>query len=260
MSRGIHETAAAGFEVAAADYEANRADYPEPAVDRLIQELEIRAGARILDLAAGTGKLTRMLVPTGAQVVAVEPVEAMRRACADAVPGVPVVAGTAEALPFGNATLDGVVVGQAFRWFDGQAALREIHRVLRPAGRLALLWNLRNETVDWVRRLGQIVAPHERGTPGMTGEWHRAFAATDLFGSLHRLRFPHEQRLDQEGLARRVASMSFIARLPRDEREGILQEVRALGREAAGEDGAVLLPYDTDLYWCSRRDEGPGTA
>src|SRR6185369_2396402 len=116
----IHE-AARGFEHAPRPYEIGRPPYPAEAIERLVTELGIEDGKRVLDLAAGTGKLTRLLVPTGAFVVAVEPVEAMRAALTRSLPEVQALAGTAEAIPLPAASIDAVAVGQAFHWFDGDA-------------------------------------------------------------------------------------------------------------------------------------------
>jgi SAM-dependent methyltransferase len=255
VSTGVHKAAATGFGRAAEVYERSRPDYPAEAVDRLVQELEINPSCFLLDLGAGTGKLTRMLVPTGARITAVEPVEPMRRALAGAVPGVAVVAGAAESIPTPDGAFDAVVCAQAFHWFAGERSLSEIHRVLRPRGRLGLLWNLRDESVDWVRRLGAIIDRHLGDTPvERTGEWQRAFSATDLFGTMHRLRFPHRQELDADGLIQRVQSISYIAALPDAVRGRVLDDVRELTiahPELAGRD-RFELPYLTDLYWCSR--------
>lgn len=254
MSGGVHETAARGFAAAAEGYERTRPDYPAEALDRLIQELEVTQAATVLDLGAGTGKLTRMLMPTRARVVALEPVEAMWRTFGQVLPEVEVVAGTAEALPFHEASFDAVVVAQAFHWFRGEEALEGIARVLKPAGRLGLLWNIRDESLPWVRRLGEIIEAYEGKAPReQTGTWREAFSRTDLFGSLHQRRFTHNQELDEEGLVTRVASTSFIASLEAgEERDRVLGEVRALARSVAEEQGTIVLPYLTDLYWCVR--------
>jgi SAM-dependent methyltransferase len=196
-----------------------------------------------------------MLVKTGARITAVDPVEQMREALGRAVPEVAVVAGAAEAIPAADGTFDAVVSAQAFHWFAGERALGEIHRVLKPHGRLALVWNLRDEAVDWVRRMSEIIDRYQGDTPNeRTGEWRRAFSATDRFGTLHQLRFPHRQVLDEERLVERVASVSYIAVLPEKERLVVLDEVRQLARshpDLAGRD-RFDLPYVTDLYWCVR--------
>jgi SAM-dependent methyltransferase len=249
----VHDAAARGFQTAAGDYERSRPDYPAEAVDRLSQELEIGEKARILDVGAGTGKLTRMLVPTRARLVALEPVEAMRATFAAAVPGVPLAGGTAEALPFADGLFDGVVAAQSFHWFQGEDALAEFHRVLRPAGRLGLIWNMHDVSVPWVGRLIDLLDRHRGSTPReWTGEWRRAFQSTSLFGTLNGRRFRNEQRFDLRGLVDRVATTSFIAALPTERSRAVLEQVSHLAQAELDERGEVVLPYNTELYWCAR--------
>lgn len=132
MTPGLHRAAAVGFARAGADYERGRPGYPTAAVDRLAVELRLGPGRVAVDLAAGTGKLTRALVRTGAELVAVEPVAGMRRKLTASLPSVRALEGTAEAIPLTEGSVDAVLVGQAFHWFDTPVAAREIHRVLRP--------------------------------------------------------------------------------------------------------------------------------
>lgn len=255
MSRGVHEAAERGFGAAAEAYERSRPDYPPEAIDRLVQELELTRSCRAMDLGAGTGKLTRLLVPIGAALVAVEPLPAMRGAFASVLPDVPVVGGLAEALPFADGSFDAVVCAQAFHWFDGRRALPAIHRVLRPRGRLGLLWNVRDDSVPWVRALTEIITPYERTAPReKTQAWRQAFSARDLFGRLNQLRFPHLQRLDRDGLVERFASVSFIAALPAPARDEVLGRIGSLAEahpDLAGRQ-TFELPYVTELYWCGR--------
>src|SRR5207247_3916719 len=126
----IHRAARVGFQVGARQYERGRPDYPGTAVRALVEHLRIGPGSVVLDLAAGTGKLTRQLAPAGPRLVAVEPVEAMRATLARTVPGVWAVGGRAEAIPLAGGSVDAAVVAQAFHWFDPDAALAELHRVL----------------------------------------------------------------------------------------------------------------------------------
>ena len=256
MSGSVHETAAQGFGSAADEYERARPDYPRAAVDRLAAEVGIRDGSRLLDLGAGTGKLTRMLVLRGAQVVAVEPLASMREHFARVLPDVPLVGGVAEALPFAGGGFHAVVCAQAFHWFDGPRALNEIHRVLEPGGRLALLWNVKDESVGWVKELGDILRPHQQRVPQeTTGEWRAAFSASELFGPLEEARFPHAQRLDAPGLVERYASASYVATLPDAERRDVLDRIRLLAAnhpQLAGKE-EFELPYVTELHWCARR-------
>src|SRR5450432_2107457 len=142
----VHEVAAAGFSDAA-DYEAARPSYPPEAVAWLIENLRIEPGKRVVDLAAGTGKLTRLLLPAGADLIAAEPVAGMRDTFRASVPGVPMMATTAEQLAFRDASLDAVTVAQAFHWFDHDRAIAALARVLKPGGRVGLVWNARDRSV-----------------------------------------------------------------------------------------------------------------
>src|SRR4051812_6029029 len=161
----IRDAAARGFSQAADAYERGRPDYPAAAIDRIVTDLALGPGRRVLDLAAGTGKLTRLLVSTGADIVAVEPVAEMRRLLGAAVPTAEVLEGVAESIPLPNESVDAVVVGQAFHWFDAIRAISEIHRVLRPGGRLAMVWNVRDASVPWVRRLDEVIDRLDDGNP-----------------------------------------------------------------------------------------------
>lgn len=256
MSGELHE-AAGGFGSVAEEYERGRPGYPPEALERLRQELELTRTCVAVDLGAGTGKLTRMLGETGARVVAVEPVGPMRERLAASLPLVELVGGVAESLPFAEETFDAVVCAQAFHWFQGDRALREIHRVLKPRGRLGLLWNIRDTSVAWVRALGEILGPYQDAVPNeATGAWRRAFPATDLFGTLNQRRFAHAQLLDADGLVTRYASASYLAILPQEERADVLTRIRRLVEthpDLAGRD-RFDLPYVTELYWCAKTE------
>jgi SAM-dependent methyltransferase len=251
----IHESAARGFARAPDEYERGRPSYTEEAIAWLAEALGLRRGTRVLDLAAGTGKLTRALASTGAELVAVEPVDEMRAKIADSLPAVEALRGTAEAIPLSDASVDAVAVGQAFHWFRGDEALVEIHRVIRPGGRLGLVWNGRDDSAPWVAALTEIMESYRGDAPAYRREvWRGAFERTTLFGPLEHRRFRLEHELDREGVVARVTSVSFIAALPDDEPETIAERVRELlasdpavrGRER------VVLPYRTDVFWCAR--------
>jgi SAM-dependent methyltransferase len=232
----VHPIAAAGFGSSADAYERGRPDYPSAAIGWLAQRVGLGADVTVVDLAAGTGKLSRALAATGARLIAVEPVEAMRRAIG---PEISAIEGWAEAVPLPDASADVVTVGQAFHWFDGDAALAEIHRVLRSAGWLALLWNVRRLEDPVQAALEDLISSHCEHVPRhRTGAWREAFARTSLFGPLEERGFPHEQLLDAERLAARVGSISAIAALADDERSRVLEEVRALAAR-----GPVKLRY-----------------
>jgi SAM-dependent methyltransferase len=255
MSGAIHQSAARGFALAPDDYERGRPMYPFAAVRRLVRELRIKPESAVLDLAAGTGKLTRLLAQLGADVVAIEPVEEMRQRLVETLPGVRALGGTAEAIPLEDESMDAVTVGQAFHWFDGDAALAEIHRVLRPGKRLGLIWNVKDESVDWVRLLAEIIEPYRGSAPKVaSGAWKEAFERTELFTPIERARFAFVHETDVGTVVARVTSISFIAALDALVRERIVEQVRELVATHPETRGREVFPlrYRTGVYWCSR--------
>ena len=252
----VNPVAAAGFGRAADAYERSRPSYPSAAVDRLCSELGITTGTRVLDLAAGTGKFTRLLAERGADLEAVEPSDAMREQFALAVPGVPVHAGTAEAIPLADGSVDAVVVAQAFHWFDAPVALAEIARVLRAAGGLALIWNERDESVPWVAELSHVMRWDVRMPYRVGTDFRAVLDESGRFTRAQRERFAFAQELDREGLCERVSTTSFIAAMDAAERDTILDGVRAL---VADFPERFELPYVTEVFWCHRAGNNPSS-
>ncbi len=236
----VHEVAAAGFSDPA-DYEAARPSYPPEAVDWFVDRLGIGSGARVADLAAGTGKLTRLLRPTGARLLAIEPVPGMRATFRTVVPDVPVVAGTAEAIPLRDASLDAIVVAQAWHWFDHERALAEVRRVLAPGGALGVVWNARDRTVPWVNDVWSVMDRVEKKAPWRDHERDR-FPLADEHAE-----FRHEQPVTVEDVVRRVASVSHVAVLPGEERAKVLDEVRTIVATTAPEND-LRIPYRVDCF------------
>jgi SAM-dependent methyltransferase len=238
----IHPEAARGFARAAAAYERGRPGYPDDAVDRLVAALP---GPDVVDLAAGTGKLTRALCARGCNVVAVEPIAEMRATIA---PPARTVAGRAEATGLPAASADAVTVAQAFHWFDGPRALAEIHRVLRPGGVLALIWNRRRMEDEIHERIEDLIGRHRGRVPAHRNDsWRGAFAASPHFGPVREEEFANEQVVDADGLADRFGSVSFISTMPAGERDALLGAVRAL---AGG--GLVTMRYVVELQLATR--------
>ena len=247
----IRDEASRGFGQGAAAYERGRPGYPAEAVEWLVAELRLEPGRGVLDVGAGTGKLTRELVSRGADVVAVEPVAQMRAVLEQAVPTARAVDGTAEALPVGDGSVDAIVAGSAFHWFDGPAAVAEFHRVLRPGGRLALVWNRRRREEPLQAAISAIIEPYRGHTPSAyRGEWRAPVVAGGLFASVAEREVPFEQLLDGDGLVDRVGSTSFIAALPDPERKQVLGRIRAL---AADREAPLRLGYINESYIYERQ-------
>jgi len=227
-------------------YERSRPGYPDEAISFLVSRLDLRPGRVVVDLAAGTGKLTRLLVPSGARVIAVEPLEEMRELLARLVPGIEVLAGTAEELPLEDAVADAVTVAQAFHWFDAELALPELGRLLRPGGAAALVWNVRDLSDPLQSRLQELLAPHRGGTPNEhEPTWRAAAEASPLFGEVEEWSWSWEPSSTPDELAERIASISFVSRLAQDERAQLLERVRA---EAAALGDRFPFRYRTDVY------------
>jgi SAM-dependent methyltransferase len=232
---------ATSFAAVADAYERARPGYPEDAVRWLADETP----RDVLDLGAGTGKLTRALVALGHRVTAVEPLAAMR---AHILAPATTLEGSAEAIPLPDRAVDIVVCAQSFHWFDHERALPEIARVLRPGGRLALVWNARDEREPWVRRLSELIGSESVEGPDVV----EPVAASGLFGPVESALFAHQQRLDGGLLRELVLSRSYCAMRPPAEREPVLDAVDRLYEEVAGPDG-VELPYVTGCYRTNAR-------
>jgi len=231
-----------GFELAADVYERGRPDYPAAAIAWLVERLALRPGRTLVDLAAGTGKLTRLLVRSGADVIAVEPLAAMRALIENAR----VLEGTAEAMPLPDASADAVTVAQAFHWFRAEEALAEIHRVLRPGGGVALVWNTRDERDPLHAAVSDLLRPLEGDAPRRhKRDWGEVVDASGLFTPTERAAFDHEQLVDEDGFVERFTSISFVAAAPDDARAQVEARLRDLARETGA---PIRLPYVTELY------------
>ncbi len=235
---------ATSFAKVADAYERSRPDYPEDAVRWLVGE----EPCDVVDLGAGTGKLTRSLVALGHRVTAVEPLPEMIAHLRVAVPKAIAVEGEAEAIPLADGSADVVAVAQAFHWFDQPAALRECARVLRPGGRVALVWNVRDESEAWVAELSDAMV-------GRTGVDHAAgaIAMSGLFEpEQHVTLGPHFQEVDRSTLRELVLSRSFCAALSEEERAPIFERVDGLFA-AHERNGIVRLTYLAECFRAQRR-------
>jgi SAM-dependent methyltransferase len=209
------------FGAAASIYERARPGYPDVAVDWLVPE----GDPRVVDLGAGTGKLTRLLVARGLDVTAVEPSDGMREQLQEALPGVPALAGSAERMPLADQSVDAVLVAQAWHWVDLPRASVEVARVLRPGGRLGLVWNHFDERVDWVGQL-TLATRHEAGDHNGTDPSDPEFGPE--FGQIEHLVTEWQVPMTPAGLLDLVASRSHVLIASEDQRAAVLNRVRHL--------------------------------
>lgn len=228
----IHGAARRGFAREADAYERGRPTYPPEATAWLIDALRLEQGRTAVDVGAGTGKLTRALLGSGATVIAVEPVAEMRAVLERELPAVRALEGTAESLPLADGSVDAVVAGQAFHWFDGPAALAEFHRVLGKGGRLGLVWNVRDRRQELQRAIDEITEPLRGDTPSQAGgAWRPALERSRLFEPAGELRVPFLLEVEPETVVDRIGSISFIAAMDERRRAEVLDRVRALAAE-----------------------------
>ena len=235
------------FGSAVEDYVRGRPGWPVAA----IEAPGLPAEAHVLDLAAGTGKLTEVLARQFARVTAVEPDDEMRAANSWGE----VVAGTAQAIPLADDAVDGVFVAEAFHWFGGPEALGEIERVLRPGAALVLLWNrVREEESEplpkvhaLMERLNEEPERQLKHRYFGSGEWRDSFEGSS-FGPLEEAVFPHEQVLDRTGLVSYFVSQSKVASRPPEQRAAIRAELERLIPE-----GLHVRPLRAEVYWTRLR-------
>ena len=232
------------FAEVAGAYERGRPDYPEEAVRWLAGD-EPRD---VVDLGAGTGKLTRALVALGHRVTAIEPLPEMLELLPAAAPGAFAILGNAEIIPLPDAHADVVTCAQSFHWFDHPVALPEIARVLRPGGRLAYVWNSRDDREPWVARLSTLIGSETVSRADSV----LPVAESGLYEPVETAVFRFEQILDRERLLDLVLSRSYCAKLPPADRTPILDAVGELYDEIAGPDG-IRLPYVTECFRAEKR-------
>lgn len=253
MSQSDRPRLASSFGTEAAAYAEHRPDYAAAAVR---WALERASGPRVLDLGAGTGKLTATLLALGIEVIAVEPDSAMLNELRRALPHAGAMQGSAEAIPLPNASVDAVVVGNAMHWFDMAVAGPEIARVLTPGGVLAGLWNVVDDRVDWVAELARVSGNAAIGPRDTYTDWRVATAgmhvpesgAAARFGAPEQAEFAHGQRRSADSLVATLATRAGILAMPEEERQVTLARIRAfLASRPETAEGEFVLPMLTGV-------------
>jgi SAM-dependent methyltransferase len=247
----VDPRAESGFSATAGAYERGRPSYASEAVAAVVLELGLGARSTVLDLAAGTGKLTQTLMPLVGRVIAVDPSAAMLAALHDRLPSVETRVGSAEAIPAAHGAMDAVLVGQAFHWFRAVDASREIARVLAPGGGLAVLWNRarwRDAGHAWFPALDALLRPYREAAgpfPSGDDEWRGAIEASGRFAPLSSGEFEHVHRVSPDEFVALIASWSWIANVPEPEHGRLLVRVGELVRDET----ELRLPYRTEVFW-----------
>ena len=235
MTRSRHDRSLS-FGSAAAAYERGRPSYPPEAIDWLLPA----TARKVLDLGAGTGKLTTRLVERGLDVVAVDPIPEMLEVLRASLPETVALLGTAEEIPLEDNSVDAVLVAQAWHWVDPERAIPEVARVLRPGGRLGLVWNTRDERLGWVRELGQII-----GSDGDGGRFSVTLPEPFTDPVRHQLEWTNY--LTPQALIDLVSSRSYCITSPAEVRTRTLDQVRELlaTHPALANSTGLALPYVT---------------
>jgi SAM-dependent methyltransferase len=242
-------------QAAAERYERARPPYALGAIRFVVETLGLGPSSRLLDLAAGTGKLTRLFHGLVGEIVAVEPLESMRRVLAQSVADVQILEGRGEDIPLPDGSVDAAVAGQAWHWFDSARALAEVTRVTRASAGLALFWNEYDEQSELIRNLARLRESYAGDAPShTTDDWRGAFVDSS-WGPLRMRSFSHVVHGRREMLVERVFSSSVISVLPQAEKDRIRAQILELldsHPTTAGTD-EIEIPYQTEVFWTEKR-------
>lgn len=244
----LDPVAARGFSAQAALYAATRPGYPRECLKWLRYDLNLRPGTKVLEVGAGTGKFTSLLLEVGADVIAVEPLTEMRAHLVSAFPGVRALSDTAQKLSLPDSSIDAIVCAQSFHWFCTAETVAEFHRVLKPGGRVGIVCNQRDEGVEWVARLSKLVEPYRAKRPA-NADPQSLFTAAG-FSTQSESQAPNDHKGPAEVVVvEATRTRSFVAALPQKEQSSLLIQVRALVESTPKLAGKteVCFPYTTRM-------------
>lgn len=241
-----------GYSGIAGHYEKGRPEYPQQAISFLTHVLGLQTGEKVLDLGSGTGKLTRALEPFGLSLIAVEPVPELRMVFSEQFPSVPVWAGQAEKIPLDSETLDAVLVGTAFHWFDGETALKEIARVLKPGQPLGLIWNVFDGDVEWVKQIRALLEDEENRATHDGLKWQEAFQKTSLFTPLQAKTIRYSFPGSVQDVLDRVYSAKVMGKFSALQKARVIKKTLEILDSYPETKGKAIfeIPYRIEMYWC----------
>ena len=253
MSNTIHPAAQHGFSSAAALYQQVRPNYPQAIVTWLQQDVQLASDAKVMDLGAGTGKFIDYLSQVSPQILAVEPVSAMLDQLRQQHPQVETLQAQSDALTQLPAQqFDAVLCAQSFHWFATLDSLKSIHHVLKAGAALCLIWNQRDERVDWVKALAALLAQYEADTPRFHNDaWLQVFEQQALFQHVELQRFEHQQQGRVEDVvSKRLLSTSFIAAMPEAQQHALKAQFEQIVLEYTGKgpQDQIVFPYVTYAF------------
>lgn len=252
MTHSLHPAAQKGFSSVAELYQQVRPNYPQDVVTWLKQDLELNANSSVIDLGAGTGKFLPYLKQITPHIIAIEPVTEMLEQLKIVHPDVQILQAKSDQIPLNSASVDAVLCAQSFHWFANIETLNEIHQILKPNGHLGLIWNQRNEHVDWVKALTNVLSPIGGDTPRYhSGQWKLVFENQFLFQLESTQVFSQVQTGTVENVvSKRFLSISFIAAMPEQEQLKLKQQFEQIVFEYTGKQAQdeIDFPYETYVY------------
>lgn len=253
MIKTVHPVAQSGFGLAAELYQQARPSYPHEITQWLIEQLHLGQHDKLLDLGSGTGKFLANLSLISQEITAVEPVAEMLEQLQITYPHVHSLQASSQELPFDNNNFDAIFCAQSFHWFADSASLQEMYRVLKPGAKLGLIWNQRDESIDWVKALTNCIKPYEADTPRYHHQdWQKVFENQKMFKLLDVVTFQNFQSGPvEEVVCKRLLSTSFIAAMPQKQQQSLQQQFEQIVATYTGKlvKDLIDFPYKTYAYF-----------